>query len=156
MSNKKFNINDLGELKFFLGMEVARSKQGITLYQRKYTLDLLQETGFLGAKPVSTPMEYNIKLHFATGQTLEYITSYRRLMWRLLYLTYTRPDISFSVGALRQYLASPTDSHYKVSTRVLKYLKGSPGQGIFFPANNDTTLKGYSDSDWATCLDTRK
>ncbi|OIW01742.1 hypothetical protein TanjilG_03880 [Lupinus angustifolius] len=136
-------------------MEVARSKRGIVLYQRKYTLDLLEETGFLGAKPASTPMEYN-NLHSQSGTPLTDDSSYRRLIGKLLYLTNTRPDISYDVGALSQFLCSPSDLHYKAATRILRYLKNSPGKGIFFPAENTTTIQGYSDSDWAKCIDTRK
>ncbi|CAL0330266.1 unnamed protein product [Lupinus luteus] len=152
----KFSIKDLGELKFFLGMEVARSKRGIILYQRKYTLDLLEETGFLGAKPASTPMEYNNNLHSQSGSPLPDDSSYRKLIGKLLYLTSTRPDISYVVGSLSQFLSSPTNLHYKAATRILRYLKHSSGQGIFFPAQNTTAIQGYSDSDWAKCIDTRK
>ncbi|CAL0306555.1 unnamed protein product [Lupinus luteus] len=148
--HKKFSIKDLGDLKFFLGMEVARLKQGIHLYQRKYTLELLQEIGFLGAKPSSTPMSYNTIIHSKSGIVLQDPTSYRRLIRKLLYLTRTRPDISFSMGYLSQFLAYLTDEHYKATTQILRYLKSCPAQGIFFPSNNDTTLQGYSDLDWAT------
>ncbi|XP_019416813.1 PREDICTED: uncharacterized protein LOC109328022 [Lupinus angustifolius] len=154
--HNKFSIKDLGDLKFFLGMEVARSKQGRTLYQIKYTLELLQETGFLAAKPAPTLMVYNTPIHSQLGIPLHDVTSYRRLMGKLLYLTHTRPDISFSVGCLSQFLASPIDQHYKHATHILRYLKASPAQGIFFPSQNTTIIQGYSDSDWATCLDTRR
>ncbi|CAL0332970.1 unnamed protein product [Lupinus luteus] len=137
-------------------MEVARSNQGIALYQRKYTLDLLEQTGLLGSKPASTPMEYNLNLHSKSGIPLEDITSYRRLLGKLLYLTHTRLDIYFAVSSLSQFLDSPTDLHYKAATRVLRYLKSTPGQGIFFPSNNTTSIQGYSDSDWAKCIDTRR
>ncbi|XP_019431996.1 PREDICTED: uncharacterized protein LOC109339079, partial [Lupinus angustifolius] len=101
-------------------------------------------------------MAYNTPLHSQSGSPLSDITSYRRLMGKLLYLTHTRPDISYAVGCLSQYLASPTDQHHKAVTHVLIYLKNSPGQGIFFPSNNTTDIQGYSDSDWETCIDTRK
>ncbi|XP_019450620.1 PREDICTED: uncharacterized protein LOC109352892 [Lupinus angustifolius] len=154
--HNKFSIKDLGNLKFFLGMEVVRVSHGITFYQRKYTLDLLEESVLLGSKPASTPIEYNAKIQASSGNPLTDSTNYRRLMGKLLYLTHTRPDICFAVGCLSQFLSAPTTIHYQAANIILKYLKGSPGQGTFFPRNNSTTIRGYSDSDWATCLDTRK
>ncbi|KAE9586231.1 putative RNA-directed DNA polymerase [Lupinus albus] len=101
-------------------------------------------------------MEYNLKLHSTSGTPLADQTSYRRLMGILLYLTHIRPDISYAVSFLSQFVSSPTDLHHKAAYRILKYIKGSPGKGIFFSADNNITLKGFSDSDWGACLDTRK
>lgn len=135
---------------------MARSKEGLTLYQRKYTLDLLEDAGVLGSKPCSTPMEHTLRLQKDSGTPLADVTSYRRLVGRLLYLTHTRPDICFAVSQLSQFLHSPTSAHFDAAIRVLKYLKSSPATGLFFSANNDLKLKGFSDSDWGTCLDTRR
>lgn len=87
----------MGELKFFLGFEVARSEKGITLCQRKYGLEVLNDTGLLGCKPTRTPMEQNLKLSEYEGEILHDPGSYRRLIGRLLYLTITRPNITFDV-----------------------------------------------------------
>ncbi|KAK8653946.1 hypothetical protein V6N13_127927 [Hibiscus sabdariffa] len=95
--HQTFQIKDLGNLKYFLGLEVARSSKGINLCQRKYILELLKESGFLEAKHVPTPIVPSKKLSKHEGIPLQDITSYRRLIGKLLYLTNTRPDIAFAV-----------------------------------------------------------
>ncbi|KAK8677304.1 hypothetical protein V6N13_142851 [Hibiscus sabdariffa] len=130
--HKSFKIKDLGSLKFFIGFEVARSTKGINFCQRKYTLDLLRDSGFLESKPVSTPILPHKKLTREGGVPLEDITSYRKLIGKLIYLTNTRPDIAFAVQHLSQFLSAPTDMHMVAVHSILRYLKGTPGQGLFF------------------------
>ncbi|KAF5458400.1 hypothetical protein F2P56_022430, partial [Juglans regia] len=95
--NTHFKIKDLSSLRYFLGIEVVRSAQGIHLCQRKYALDILSDSGTLGSKPAKLPMDQNLKLSKDSGSPLHDPSIYRRLVGRLLYLTITRPDISFSV-----------------------------------------------------------
>lgn len=99
-----FLLKDLGPLKYFLGVEFARSKKGIFLCQRKYTLDILSEAGLLGAKPFSTSMVQNHRLAFSISELCVDSSSYRRLVGRLIYLTITRPKICYFVHILSQYL----------------------------------------------------
>ena len=91
---------ELGPLKYFLGIEVARNEKGLFLCQRKYALEIVEECGLLGAKPIEFPMETNHKLALATGKLLSDPTQYRRLVGRLIYLTLTRPELSYSVHIL--------------------------------------------------------
>ncbi|XP_065855377.1 uncharacterized mitochondrial protein AtMg00810-like [Euphorbia lathyris] len=149
-------MKDLGALKYFLGIEVARGAEGLFLSQRKYTLDVLTEAGMLGCKPIDTPMEQNHHLATADGPSMPDPAQYRRLVGRLVYLTITRPELSYSVHTLAQFLSNPKVEHWDDALRVLRYLKGSPGQGILLRKCNDLRLNAFCDSDWAACPLTRR
>ena len=153
---QQFHMKDLGKLKFFLGLEVARSKAGIVISQRKYTLEILDDVGFLGVKPVDFPMEQNLKLSNDQGDKLKNATSYRRLVGRLIYLTITRPDITYSVNILSQFMHEPRTPHWDAALRVVKYLKKNPGNGLLFSSNSPLQLKAYCDANWANCPMTRR
>lgn len=148
--HKCFRMKDLGKLKYFLGLEVARSNSGFYLSQRKYALDIIAETGLLASKPSPVPMELNHKLAKAEGP-LANAQQYRRLVGRLIYLTNTRPDLAYSVHILAQFMQKPLLPHWDAAIRVVCYLKGSPGQGIFFKADDQLRISAFCDADWSGC-----
>ncbi|XP_065880880.1 retrovirus-related Pol polyprotein from transposon TNT 1-94 isoform X1 [Euphorbia lathyris] len=151
----QFHTKDLGALKYFLGIEVSRSKKGIFLSQRKYVLDLLSETGKSGAKPCSAPMTPNAHLT-SEGEPFEDPGRYRRLVGKLNYLTVTRPDIAYSVSVVSQFMSSPTVDHWTALEQILCYLKGTPGRGLLYKNYGHTQIECFSDADWAGDKDDRR
>lgn len=141
----KFQIKDLGKLKYFLGIEVLENDKGVCLSQRKYCLELLHEYGLLAAKPVDTPLPENTTLNHIESnddKALKNIGNYQKLVGKLIYLTNTRPDISYSVHCLNQYMHAPLESHLNAALRVLRYLKGSVTPPKFDTAEDSTSFWG--------------
>ncbi|CAL2238881.1 unnamed protein product [Prunus armeniaca] len=152
----QFKLKDLGQLKYFLGIEVARSRHGISLSQRKYALEILDDAGFLGVKPSRFPVEQNLSLSQFNGKLLDDASSYRRMVGRLIYLTITRPDLTYAVHVLSQFMDKPQQPHLEAAHKVLKYIKHTPGQGILLPSTGSLQLRAFCDADWARCKDTRR
>ena len=136
-----FEVKKLGALKYFLGIEVAQSSSGYLMTQQKYILDLLNETKVLQGKANSTPIETNHKLTLRKDDLTVEIGSYQRLIGKLLYLSHTRPDISYSVNVLTQFMHSPQKSHYHAALRILRYLKGTVGLGLTFRRTGKLNLE---------------
>ena len=132
--SKAFEVKDLGRLKYFLGIEVARSGKGIALSQRKYTLDLLCNVGMLGCRAAATPIDQNHKVTAQSGDLVNK-EKYQRLVGRLLYLCHTRPDIAFAVSVVSRYMHEPRSEHLEAVYRILRYLKGSPGKGLIYKSH---------------------
>ncbi|XP_038897912.1 uncharacterized mitochondrial protein AtMg00810-like [Benincasa hispida] len=153
---EEFEIKDLGRLRYFLGMEVTRSKEGISVSQRKYTLDLLKETGMTGCKPVDIPMEVNTKLSDLSSSAPVNKERYRRLVRKLIYLSHTRLDIAYAVNVVSQFMQSPYEEHMKAVERILRYLNASLGRGLMFRKSDRRCIEAYTDANWAGSMVDRK
>ncbi|KAK6125632.1 hypothetical protein DH2020_040630 [Rehmannia glutinosa] len=154
----KFEMSMMGELKFFLGLQVKQLKDGTFISQTKYTRDLMKKFGMEEKSSVKIPMNTSVKMDMdADGKPVDQ-TRYRALIGSLLYLTTSRPDITFAVGVCARFQSAPKESHMTAAKRILRYLKGSQEVGLWYPKeeNDNFSLKSYSDSDYAGNIDDRK
>ena len=133
-------MKDLDPLNYFLGLEVSSSADGYYLTQAKYTSDMISRASIIDSKIVDTPIEYNYRLNSYDGESLSDATIYRQLVGSLIYLTVTRPDISYAVHVVSQFMATPRSSHYAVVLIILRYLKGTIFDGFHFSSHSSLTL----------------
>jgi hypothetical protein len=152
-----FALKDLGELCYFLGIEVKKTTSGILLSQEKYATDLLTPTWMMQCKSVSTPMTSSRKLSSHEGQVLrtQDATTYRSIVGGLQYLTLTRSDISFSVNKVCQFLHQPTLIHLTAVKRILRYIRSTLDVGFKIDKCRSILVSAFSDADWAGDLDDR-
>ncbi|XP_031262354.1 uncharacterized protein LOC116120541 [Pistacia vera] len=151
---------------WFYGAGIARSSEGIVLNQRKFALELILETGLSAAKPIDTPLEQHLKLtsyeydqKFLPDAKDDLLTDpsvFRRMVGRLLYLTMTRPDISFTVQILSQHMQTPKQSHLEAALKVIRYVKKELALGLFMSAKSTKELIAFCDLDLASCAVNRK
>lgn len=156
--NSQFPLKELGNLYFFLGIQVQHTASGgLILTQNKYINDLLQKANMATTNRMKTPMVSTTKLITSLDATeAENPSLYRSLVGGLQYVTVTRPDIAYSVNCVCQFMHSPKDSHWKAVKRILRYLKGIATYGLQFSKVYDLHLTAFFDADWGSDIDDRK
>ena len=152
----EFKMSMMGELSFFLGLQVKQTTDGIFLCQSKYFKEVLKKFEMESCKEASTPIPSSCYMDAnAAGKNVDQ-TKYRELIGSLLYLTTSMLDIMFVVCLCARYQANPKESQFKAAKRIMKYLKGTSSVGLWYPSHSPIHLIGYSDSDFAGCKLDRK
>ena len=152
----EFEMSMMGELNYFLGLQIKQCKEGIFINQAKYTKELLKKFGMYDSKIAGTPMSTSIKLdNDEKGKSIDQ-TKYRGMIGLLLYLTASRPDIMFSVCMCATYQSNPKESHLSAVKRIFRYLVGTQNLGLFYSRGVAFYLISYSDADFVGCKLDRK
>lgn len=156
--SERFEVKDMGELKYFLGIQVIQEDGKVWIGQPTYTENILKKFGMEDCKPVSTPVDANSKLTNADADNVPHNQSdYQSAVGSLLYLSSaTRPDIAFAVSNVARYCSNPTSEHWTAVKRILRYLKGTVNYGVFFTNEMESECVGFSDADWAGDVNDRK
>lgn len=148
--NQQFEMSNLGLLSFYLGIEVNQASSFTTLKQSAYARKLLEKSGMMYCNPSKFPMEHKLQLDKDEGGKLVDATEYRCIVGSLRYLTHTRPDISYAVGVVSRFMASPTTKHQQAMKHILRYIKGTIDYGlVYIKEGRNSELHGFSDSDLA-------
>jgi hypothetical protein len=152
----EFEMSMIGELSYFLGLQVKQSSAGIFISQEKYLKEILKKFQMEDSSTVSTPMVVGCKLSKDDISPDVDQRTYRSMIGSLLYITASRPDIMQAVGMVGHFQSAPKQSHLAAVKRIFKYLKGTMTYGLRYPRNQNFQLIAYSDADWANCVDERK
>ena len=139
----------MGEQSYFIGLQVSQKTYGIFICQSKYVGELLKKYGLEDSAPAKTPMPVASKLDQDESRKKVDISNYRGMIGSHLYLTVSRPDITFSTCLCARFQADPKESYLIVVKRIFRYLKGTPNLGIWYPKYTGFNLVGYTDSDFA-------
>ncbi|GJT93568.1 ribonuclease H-like domain, reverse transcriptase, RNA-dependent DNA polymerase, partial [Tanacetum coccineum] len=152
----EFEISAMGELTFFLGLQVKQKPDGIFISQAKYVQDMLKKFDMESVRPVTTPFEASKPKSKDEPNDAVNVHLYRSMIGSLMYLTASRPDIQFAVSAYSRHQVTPLTSNLNVVKKIFKYLKGQPTLGLWYPRDSPFVLEAYSDSDYAGSNGDRK
>ena len=147
MMQQDFEMSLLGELNFFLGLQIIQSKRGVFIHQSKYVKDMLKRFQLEDCKPVCTPMAIGCKLSKEDESKVVYPKHYRSMIGSLLYVIASRPNVKQVVGMVARFQATPKEIHVQAVKRIFRYLKGTIDLGLWYPSKDSFTLKSYSDVD---------
>ncbi|GKC00677.1 putative ribonuclease H-like domain-containing protein [Tanacetum coccineum] len=156
MMHKRFQMSSIGELTFFLGLQVMQRSDGIFIIQDKYVTDILKKFDFSSVKTTSTLIETNMALLKDTEAENVYVHLYRSMIGSLMYLTASRRDIMFAVCVCARFQVTSKVSHLNTVKRIFRYLKGQPKLGLWYPRDSPFDLEAFSDSDYARASLDRK
>ncbi|XP_071718321.1 uncharacterized mitochondrial protein AtMg00810-like [Rutidosis leptorrhynchoides] len=153
---KEFAMKDLGNLSYFLGINVTRNSQGLFLNQMKYALEIIKRADLVDCNPVKTPVDTNGKLSTSKGKPYSNPTLYRSLAGALQYLTFTRPDISYVVQQVCLHMHDPKECHMEALKRIIRYIQVTLSFRLQLTKSSIQSLVTYTDADWGGCPDTRR
>ncbi|MED6160795.1 hypothetical protein PIB30_118207 [Stylosanthes scabra] len=155
--NGIFPLKDLGNLHYFLGLEILHLQDGrLHVSQQKYAKELVERAGMLDANPMPTPMISSLKLYQGDSKPCEDPRQYRSIVGALQYLTTTRPDLAYSVNKVSQFMHNSTLNQWKAVKRILRYVKGTVREGLVFTKNTNYRIFGFAYADWGADFDDRK
>ncbi|GJS90722.1 putative ribonuclease H-like domain-containing protein [Tanacetum coccineum] len=148
LMQSRFQMSSMGELTFFLGLQVKQNKDGIFISQDKYVADMLKKFDLVNVKAAITPMETKLPLTKDEDAFDVDVHLYRSMIGSLMYLTASRPDIMYAVCVCSRFQVTPKTSHLNAVKRIFKYLKGKPNLGLWYPRDSPLDLEAFSDSDY--------
>ncbi|GJR98632.1 putative ribonuclease H-like domain-containing protein [Tanacetum coccineum] len=152
----KFQMSSMGELTFFLGLQVQQKEDGIFISQDKYVAEILKKFNYSDVKSASTPVDLEKPLVKDGDADDVDVHLYRSMIGSLMYLTASRPDIMFAVCACARFQVTPKTSHLLAVKRIFRYLKGKPTLGLWYSRDSPFELVAYTDSDYAGATQDRK
>ncbi|CAL9023794.1 unnamed protein product, partial [Prunus brigantina] len=152
-----FDLKDLGPLTFFLGLQISSKSNGdLFISQQKYAKDLLVKAGMESCRPCPTPSKPHTQVLPTDGEPLKEPSVYRSIVGALQYLTFTRPDLAYSVNTVCQFMHNPTEVHFQLVKRILRYIQGTLHYGLTYSSSVPVSVSAYSDADWAGDITTRR
>nr|GEX74000.1 retrovirus-related Pol polyprotein from transposon TNT 1-94 [Tanacetum cinerariifolium] len=154
--HSRFEMSLMGEMKFFLGLQIHQSLSGIFINQAKYTLEILHKHGMDKGQSIGTRMAIKPKIDADLSGNPVDQTDYRSKIWSLVYLISSRPDIVQAVCFCARYQSRQTEKHLKEVKRIFRYLRGTVNMGLWYPKDSSFELTAFSDADHAGCIDSRK